>query len=193
MFNQIFVKIVGVIFLCIALVFPSQCAADPIMISPTTYSPFHFVAFCANFLINVFLLIIGFLILKQKNLIRSWRFFKYVFFVTLGGAFIDLIYVVPKEYLEAFEIMRNISEGHPLKEVGQPGGPVATFMPIFALLTIASLILYNYWLSRKFFNLSKKKAILIGLIMGIFAGPISPLIYIPPVSSLISTLSATSL
>jgi len=47
------------------------------------------IIFGVNFILNLIILVVGYLILKKISLIKSWRFLKYTFFVTLGGAIID--------------------------------------------------------------------------------------------------------
>ena len=42
------------------------------------------VAFIINLIVNGFILSISYLILRQKRLIKSWKFLKYIFFVTIG-------------------------------------------------------------------------------------------------------------
>jgi hypothetical protein len=113
-----------------------------------------------DFIVNAFVLCIGYLILKQKKLIKSWKFLRYVVFVTIGGALIDLIYVGGM-YLSRFK------------------GPLYPNMVLMGIVLLGSVLLtslglafYNYWLSRKVFNLTKKQAIFIGIIMGIFTNPI---------------------
>ena len=109
-----------------------------------------------NFFVNAFVLSVGYFILNQKRLIKSWKFLKYIVLVTIGGALIDLVYV-SGGYLS--RIIFNLK--------------LADFIfgaSIF--LTFLGLVFYNYWLSRKFFNLSKKQAIFIGAITGIFTHPL---------------------
>lgn len=134
------------------------------IIAPPIWAPFYYLilAFGINLIVNAFFLIIVYLILKKKKLIISLKFLKYLFFVTLGGFLIDLIYIIPKLSSRIFIII--------------------TIRPITLLLTIFGIGLYNYWLSRKIFNLNKKEAFFVGLIIAIFGSPISPLIYLPSIT-----------
>jgi hypothetical protein len=86
---------------------------------------------------------------------------KYIFFVTIGGALIDLIFV----------------GGAYLSRVKGPLYPNMKLINIVlwgsVFFTFLGLAFYNYWLSRRLFNLNRKQAIFIGLIMGIFTNPIA--------------------
>jgi len=57
------------------------------------------------------------------------------------------------------------------------GSYIAVLLGSILLVSLA-LAVYNYWLSKKVFNLTKKQAIFIGVIMGIFTNPILALIII---------------
>ena len=144
------------------LFFPARCLAD--ILPPPIWAPYYyiFLAFGINLIANAFFLIIVYLILKKKKLIISLKFLKYLFFVTLGGFLIDLIYIIPKLSSRIFTTI--------------------TIRPITLLLTILGIGFYNYWLSRKTFNLNKKEATFVGLVAAIFGSPISPLIYLPSIT-----------
>jgi hypothetical protein len=187
--NQISLKILGILIICLILL-SSKCLAEkrsiiPLLgdlapIVPWTENPTSstssseseltsilirvlkaFGIFCIDFIVNAFILIISYLILKQKELIRSWKFLKYIFFVTIGGALIDLIFV----------------GGAYLSRVKGPLYPDMKLINIVlwgsVFLTFLGLAFYNYWLSRRLFNLNRKQAIFIGLIMGIFTNPLA--------------------
>ncbi len=124
-------------------------------------------AFGKNLIVNSFFLIIVYLILKKKKLIISLKFLKYLFFVTLGGFLIDLIYIIPKYLIYIIPKLSSV---------------IFIIITITLLLTIFGIGLYNYWLSRKIFNLNKKEAIFVGLVAAIFGSPISPLIYLPSIA-----------
>jgi len=171
LFNKNIIKILGVIIFCLVFIFPPKCLARIGDIlppgdlpspwpgpgpdfgpEPTPFLPqlLRFLKIlCLDFIVNAFVLGVGYLILKRKSLIKSWKFLKYVFFVTIGGALIDLIYVGGQYMRYNISILFDLS----------------------VLLTFLGLVFYNYWLSKRFFNLTKKQAIFIGLIMGIFTNP----------------------
>jgi len=181
--NRTFIKILGITILCLVLMSHLKCLAEIGDIAPPIGdiippgdlpSPWpepeptpifiqilKFLGIlCIDFIVNAFVLSIGYLILKQKGLIRTWRFLKYVFLVTIGGALIDLIYVGGQD-------------------LGRFKGPLYPNMKLMGIVLLGSVFLtflglafYNYWLSRRFFNLSRKQAIFIGLIMGIFTNPV---------------------
>lgn len=94
------------------------------------------------FIVNTALLCINYFILRRKNLIKSWKFLKYILLVTVGGILISLIYFIVEEYISFI--------------IGY------TFYLIFL-----SLGLYNYWLSKRFFSLIRKQAIFIGVVIGL--------------------------
>ncbi len=178
--NQTLSKILGTAILCLFLILPLKCLAGAGDILPLKGKTFPLLAdmvlpwpppeptpmyirilqilgiLCIDFIVNAFVLSIGYLILKQVKLIKSWKFLKYIILVTLGGALIDLILVAGAYF--------SFSKGF--------------FYPYFlhvinssTFLTFLGLAIYNYWLSRRFFNLTKRQAVFIGLIMGIFTNP----------------------
>jgi len=114
----------------------------------------YFIAF-ANRIITSFLIefIVGgfvfagcFLILKKGNLIRSKKFLYYILLAAFGAALVAGIYSL---------------------------NPFLSLLGFYGFLSSPLLLgLYNYWLSRRFFNLERKKAIFIGLMMGIFTSPL---------------------
>ena len=110
------------------------------------------------FLLNVCILGIGYFILKKNVSVKIWRFLAHVVSAMIGGGLIQFIIYFC------------------WKDIG-----LIVFLPpdrallwrIFFLIGVSvliSLILggYNYWLSRKLLNLSKKQSIFIGIIMGVF-------------------------
>jgi len=158
-------KFEGVVFFSF-LFFPTKCWAD--ILPPPIWAPFYYtlLSFGINLIANAFFLVIVYLILKKKKLIISLKFLKYLLFVTFGGFLIDLIYIIPKLSSVTF----------------------ITITPITFLLTICGIGFYNYWLSRKIFNLNKKEAIFVGLVAVIFGSPISPLTHLPLISPLFSMM-----
>ena len=109
-------------------------------------------------LLNVCTLSIGYFILKKNVSIRIWRFLAHALSAIVGGSLIQSI---------IFFRWKDIG----LIVFTPPGGGLLG--RVFFLIGVSlfiSLILggYNYWLSRKFLNLSKKQSIFIGIIMGIF-------------------------
>jgi len=182
MFSKYIFKILGLILFSIYLIYPFQCSAD--MIAPSLFTPLFIYpfAFAANFLINLLILVIILLIFRQISFIKTGKFIKYAFFVTLGGFFIDLIYVVPKFLLDSFidatEFIYTESEIMDIPILGYVT-TLTTLLPFFILLTLACLIVYNYWLSKKTFNFTPSKSFLLGLLIGILTCPIySPLFVI---------------
>jgi len=191
--NQISLKILGILIICLILL-SSKCLAEKRSIIPLlgdVAPPFPFPEnptsstssseseltsilirvlkafgiFCIDFIVNAFILTIGYLILKQRNLIKCKKFLKYIFFVTLGGALIDLLSIGGYFLLTKFK-------GVPLYPKG-PLVPPFELLIVLIFLTFLGLAFYNYWLSRRLFNLNRKQAIFIGLIMGIFTNPIA--------------------
>jgi len=109
-------------------------------------------------LLNVCTLSIGYFILKKNVSIRIWRFLAHALSVIVGGSLIQSI---------IFFRWKDIG----LIIFTPPGGGLLG--RVFFLIGVSlfiSLILggYNYWLSRKFLNTSKKQSVFIGIIMGIF-------------------------
>jgi len=110
-----------------------------------------------DFIAYALILSISYLILKKANLIKSRQFLKYIFFLTIGGGLIKLVIGILIDYLslifscEQDEIWAMILVGIPF------------LSPIFLIG------FYNYWLSRRTFNLDKKQTIFISVIIGIFS------------------------
>lgn len=166
-FNKSFIKIFGVIIVGLFLFSFFECSANPISILPGDVAPVipgpdsgevslltkvlkSLGVLCLNFLINSIVLCLVYLILKQKNLIKSFRFLKYILFVTLGGALIDFIYVGGQYMRYNIPILFDLS----------------------VLLTFLGLGVYNFWLCRKIFGLSREKALFVGLAMAVFTNPV---------------------
>jgi Na+-transporting methylmalonyl-CoA/oxaloacetate decarboxylase beta subunit len=118
----------------------------PEPISFQLYLLFSF--FFADFIANALVLSLGYLILKKIELIKSWRFLKYIFFVTIGGGLVNLIVIF-------------------LLNFGSPWWSIILAERKFWLGLTIPFGVYNYWLSRRIFNLNKKQAFFIGLITGI--------------------------
>jgi len=122
-----------------------------------------------NLVINSVIAFVGYLIIKKGIFIKSFKFLKYIFLITLGGILIDFIFVV----------------GRYMSRIKGPFYPDFGLMNAVLLVSIIfsffGLLFYNYWLSRKIFGLSKKQGIFLGLIIAIFTHPI--------LSSVISTYS----
>lgn len=170
--SQSFSKIWIVILFFSILIVPLKCLGDilmppPIVISLLYYPPLILIILGINLVINFFLLAICYLILRKGVPIMSWKFLRYVFFVSVGGFLIDLIYAIPKISLEARLVPSAM-------EIGQIDWAltIENFLPVFLFLTVIGLALFNYWLSKKYFHLNKKEAIFIGLVIGILGGPI---------------------
>ena len=158
-------KITAKIFTAIvipALILPLKCLGGTILpgddprvnvpdVRPRDIILGYIRALFFNFIINAFILAIAYLVIKRKDLIKSWKFLKYILFVTIGGFLINII----ATFLDFYIMDRILTEMSRLR--------------IFITLLFLGLLTYNYWLSRKFFNLVKKQAILIGVIMGIFS------------------------
>jgi len=113
-----------------------------------------------DFIVNGIVLGIGYLVLRRKDLIKSWKFLRYLLFVTIGGALIDLIYVGGQSL-----------GGLIWEQTHSDIEFIATVFLGSVLLTSLGLFVYNYWLSRRFFDLTRRQAIFIGLIVGIFTNP----------------------
>ena len=114
--------------------------------------------FLVYLLLNICTLSIGYFILKKNVSIRIWRFLAHALSVIVGGSLIQSI---------IFFRWKDIG----LIIFTPPGGGLLG--RVFFLIGVSlfiSLILggYNYWLSRKFLNTSKKQSVFIGIIMGIF-------------------------
>ena len=125
------------------------------------------VIFGINFILNLIVLLIGYLIIKKTSLIKSWKFLKYTFFVTLGGAIIDfglsyfLISILVQLWSLIFHSAGQGERGMFYLSTGVIAGVIGFFVLGF----------YNYWLSKKYLNLNHKEALLIGIIMGILTNP----------------------
>ncbi len=129
---------------------PSLRLTLPKPISVPSFDFFNTLSrFFVNFIVNAFFLVLGYLFLKKVTLIKSWRFLRYIFFVTLGEALINLISLA----------LLNLGCGYTI---------VLFFFRLdFLVICVPPIWFYNYWLSRRFFNLSRKQAFFIGLIMSV--------------------------
>ena len=126
---------------------PSPTPEPKVLIS-SRLSEF-FLSLCIVFIANSFLLSFAYLILKKAKLIKSWQFLKYIFFVTIGEALLNSIVIFLLNFGTCCLIM------------------IVTFELPFLLGYIVPSGFYTYWLSRRIFNLDKKQAIFVGLIIGI--------------------------
>lgn len=120
---------------------------------------------CMNFVINLLVLSVTYLTIKRRKLILSFKFLRYTALVTLGGIFIDLIFVAGSFF-------------------GEPYSPGLIFIGS-VFLTFLGLVVYNYWLSRKFFQLSKGKALLVGMVMGVITHPLWFYLYFAAASEVV--------
>ncbi len=110
------------------------------------------VLFCVIYLANILAIFIGSLILKQHKLVTSLKFLKYSLLATTGAIVIDLLLAYICSYLVA-----KINIHNNLYTID-----IAIILTTFLCLTI-----HNYWLSRKFFNLNKIQAFIIGSTIGV--------------------------
>ena len=110
---------------------------------------------CIAFIANSFVLSVSYLILKKANLIKSWRFLKYIFFVTIGQTLISLS--VPF-------LIELVYPNPNYSYCGIIIGPFDLGI-LFGFIVLPGF--YAYWLSGRIFNLDKKQAIFVGAIIGI--------------------------
>lgn len=114
-----------------------------------------------NFLINFLLLCIAYLIIKKGHLIKSWKFVGYVLLVTLWGYLIDYFVFNKGLMLAAFK--------GPL----YPNMKLMSFVWLVTIVaTFLALAIFNYFLAKKFFKLTRKQAIFIGIWMMILTSPL---------------------
>ena len=128
---------------------------------PTVLESFWFlvIIFSLNYLANFFILSIAYFILKKKEIILSIKYLFYILLVTIGGAIIDLIYVYSQKasgyrgYLYSnMELMKTVS--------------------ILGILgTSVGLFIFNYFLSKRFYKISKKQAVFVSIIIAILTNP----------------------
>ena len=118
------------------------------------------------FLLNVCTLSIGCFILKKRSPIGIRRFLTHILSAVVGGGLIKIVFF---PFYPAIHSVDESISFHVSKASSFLGLFWYYFFP-WRFCFLASLILggYNYWLSRKFLNLSKKQSIFIGIIMGIF-------------------------
>ncbi|MCZ2845623.1 MAG: hypothetical protein O2U61_03880 [Candidatus Bathyarchaeota archaeon] len=160
---------------------PLEFLADLIPYPPLIYR-FSFdtiigilVVFGTNFIVNSVILTVGYLVLKRKKIIKSWKFLKYIFFVTLGGAIIDVVLVYSSIILLS-KFIRFLPIYSVYQLIDQPG--VRLFSLFVGVVGFFILGFYNYWLSKKCLNLIQKEAIIIGSIIGVLTNPVWILIYL---------------
>lgn len=144
------------VLLYLALFFPFKCFADfiysPLDVTgcPPIIDLLGYVA--AYFIISVLSLLISCFIIKQKVLIKSRRFLKYILLAPIGGLLIATSgLLIGLSFLDKFQLFDD------------------KYLLIIALINLLILMFYNYWLVRKILKLSQKQSIFIGPIMGIFS------------------------
>ena len=91
------------------------------------------------FIITAFSLFTGCLLIKQRVLIKSWRFLKYILLAAIGGLLIAAGVSIGASFLN------NI------------------------LIIFLILLFYNYLLARKILNLNRRQSIFVGTIVGVFS------------------------
>jgi hypothetical protein len=103
-----------------------------------------FLIFIIDFILNLIIVSICYLILREIVLIKSWKFLKY-FFLVLGGCLLtNLISYSLIFFFEGFLLLT------------------------FELIIFLTFIIYNFWLPKKFFYFANKKSVFISLSLGIF-------------------------
>lgn len=151
------------VFAALILLFPALVYADiapPIPVQIGEFFLFAVPIFAIDFIFNFLILVLAYLFIKKKNFIKSLRFLWYVFLVTFGGFIIDIITLL---------LVMNVYDELVIASSKVP--PVIIPEIAYILVSFIPLALYNYFLSKKFYNLNKKEALIIGLFMGIFTNP----------------------
>lgn len=125
------------------------------------FSPSNWIAFGFNFLINYLVLAICYFTIRRKDLLKTGKFTGYIFLVTIGAWLI--------EYLPWSEKIIRIIDPHtdPFFSSYRSFTFFAGLFIIFLLIAI-----YNYWLAKIFFKLSKKQLTFISIFTAIFTSPI---------------------
>jgi len=116
--------------------------------------------------LNVCTLSIGCFLLKKKSPIGIRKFLTHILSAVVGGGLIQLVLF---SFYPVFHSVDKSISPHISKTSSFLGLFWYYFFP-WRFCFLVSLILggYNYWLSRKFLNTSKKQSVFIGTIMGIF-------------------------
>lgn len=157
------------------LSFPLGCWANSKSVVPIKHSSIPLIAtknlgtiifyIAIYFIITYFSLLAGSFAIRRRIIIKSWSFLKYILFASLGGLIVEVFaWIFTPNVLNVY-LELKISTGILF----------LTTVPIVFL----SLILYNYWLSQKIFNLTKKQSIIMGAMMGIIPSAY-PAIYLFP-------------
>ena len=101
------------------------------------------------------------LVLKKGSLIKSKKSLIYVSLAALGSILLAVTFsFVALQFSSIYHLSFYYLS-------------LLCFLFLFPLL----LTLYNYWLSKKFFDLQEREAIFISLMMGTFTGPALFLLY----------------
>lgn len=147
------------LLLSLILFSPFRCLAKsenfmPFVVkNPTIINTLSYIAI--YFIISVFALFIGCLIIGKKELIKSWKFLGYISSTGVGGFLISFfIWVLIPDILENY--LRSITVS------------IETLFLVTAFIIFLILVFYNYLLARKILNLTKKQAAFLGIITGIF-------------------------
>ncbi len=126
------------------------CFANPYIISPRQAISEIGFAVIINFMVDFFVLVAGYTIIKSSYCIQSLEFLKYLLFVVISGFLIDGILDVLRNYYGMNMHYTSIS------------------MIIFAFIALS---ICNLILCRGFFELPYRNATIIGMLMGVFTNP----------------------
>ncbi len=132
------------------------------------YEAWYKIIILTHLFLNICTLSVGCFILKKKSPIGIRRFLTHLLFAIVGGGLIQFVLVLFYPVLSSADgkISFHISDIRDYYRYYPFSWHYYSFMSgILAILILGG---YNYWLSRKFLNLSEKQSIFIGTIIGIF-------------------------
>lgn len=118
--------------------------------------------FIVYFVVSAFLLSVSYLILRRRKIVKSLKFFKYIFLAAAGGFIIDILIWGPVGSLDKLETAEKVVLPSKLMVIIL----LASFFFIFL-----GIGFYNYWLSRIFFEMSKREYVFVAIVMAIFVIP----------------------
>jgi len=187
--NRIWRKLIFFLF----LILPLSCVAGvPIDLEERT-TPGLRIVLAESLIITVLILSIYYFILSRlgRRDLMIFNFLKHIFFAIIGGVVFHFIFIMflfgilytllmPfTGYLYALIVSKlNIISW---TEIHSAGLREIILMIFYFFATFFILAFYNYWLSRRFFNFTKKQATFIGVMIGIFA---NPFIFYPYISNI---------
>jgi hypothetical protein len=132
------------------LLLPINCFANPIIIDPAGAISSMGLVIVINSSVDLFVIAVGYALIKRFYHVMTLDFFKYFLCVIITGFAVDAIAVI---------LLNNMNINPRVYSISSVG------------LAFILLFMCNVILSRSFWELPYKKAVIIGMMMGLFTNP----------------------